>query len=282
MAFLMLNDPSSFPSEKLNFSRAELEVRSVGGNAFISHQLMPHPFHMTVPFSINGDPENFLTLYIQSSSGGLYDCDIHELNVDLQKDTNFHLTTQASTIVHEAKRHEGAYQKLNFKVKENSYFEYLPDPVILMAGSKYKGTVSVELSKGAKAVISDSFITHDPQAENQTFVECLNETKVFYDNDLVFDDKYFVRGVDYLQRNGSFPCIGSIYLFGIDKAVVKQIESQLIEVDGCYFGCSISEEHHIVVRILAQSALILTEAINIVWSGAREIVTGEVPEKRRK
>ena len=77
MAFLMLNDSSSLLSQKLNFSRAELEVRNVGGNAFISHQLMPHPFHMTVPFSVNGDPENFLTLYIQSSSGGLYDCDIH-------------------------------------------------------------------------------------------------------------------------------------------------------------------------------------------------------------
>ena len=139
MVFLMLHNLSLSGPEKLNFSHAELEVKTIGGNSFISHQLMPHPFHMTVPFSINGDPENFLTLYIQSSSGGLYDCDVHELNVALQKDTKFHLTTQASTIVHKATRNKGAHQRLNFKVKENSYFEYLPDPVILMAGSKYSG-----------------------------------------------------------------------------------------------------------------------------------------------
>ena len=282
MVFLMLHNLSLSGPEKLNFSHAELEVKTIGGNSFISHQLMPHPFHMTVPFSINGDPENFLTLYIQSSSGGLYDCDVHELNVDLQRDTKFHLTTQASTIVHKATRNKGAHQRLNFKVKENSYFEYLPDPVILMAGSKYRGNVELELSKGSKAIISDSFITHDPQAENQTFIECLNETKVFYDDDLVFDDKYFVRGVDYLQRNGSYSCVGSIYFFGIDKAVVKQIEAKLVKISGCYFGCSISEEYHIVVRLLAQSATILTEAMNTVWSCAREIVTGVSPETRRK
>ena len=96
---------------------------------------MPHPFHMTVPFTVPGDPEDFLTLYLQSSSGGLYDNDKHELNVDLSKKSNFHLTTQASTIVHEAKRNKGCKQDLTFKIKEDSYLEYLPDPIILWLGA---------------------------------------------------------------------------------------------------------------------------------------------------
>ena len=101
--------------DEFNLSKAELSIRNHCNKTFVSHQYMPHPFHMTVPFTVPGDPEDFLTLYLQSSSGGLYDNDEHELNVDLSKKSNFHLTTQASTIVHEAKRNKGCKQNITFK-----------------------------------------------------------------------------------------------------------------------------------------------------------------------
>ena len=105
----------SSSEDKFNLSKAELSIRNRYNKTFVSHQYMPHPFHMTVPFTVPGDPQDFLTLYLQSSSGGLYDNDKHELNVDLSKKSNFHLTTQASTIVHEAKEIRVVSRTLHLK-----------------------------------------------------------------------------------------------------------------------------------------------------------------------
>ena len=99
--------------------------------------------------------------------------------MDLSKKSNFHLTTQASTIVHEAKRNKGCKQNITFKIKEDSYLEYLPDPIILMAGSRYFGSINVEIEKNARAVFCDSYVIHDPRGRNEFFVDCFNETKVF-------------------------------------------------------------------------------------------------------
>ena len=51
-------------SDKGHVVNAELEVKNVSGSSFIYHQLLPHPFHITVPFNINGDPEDLISLYL--------------------------------------------------------------------------------------------------------------------------------------------------------------------------------------------------------------------------
>jgi len=268
--------------DEFNLSKAELSIRNHCNKTFVSHQYMPHPFHMTVPFTVPGDPENFLTLYLQSSSGGLYDNDEHELNVDLSKKSNFHLTTQASTIVHEAKRNKGCKQNITFKIKEDSYLEYLPDPIILMAGSKYSGAINVEIEKNARAVFCDSYVIHDPRGNNEFFVDCFNETRVFYDKKLVFDDKYYVLGKDYLSRNGNYKCSGTVYIFGVSEELLDILQDQLSDFGKCYFGCSIVAEKNIVIRLLADDAIILTNAINSIWESTRKCITGLKPNRRRK
>ena len=51
---------------------ASLTFRQRGGRTFLGGQLTPHPFHITRPFYRPDDPAGMATLYLQSSSGGLY------------------------------------------------------------------------------------------------------------------------------------------------------------------------------------------------------------------
>ena len=46
--------------------------RDPAGRTFIAGQRTEYPVHMTRPFRLPADPEGMLTLYLQSSSGGLY------------------------------------------------------------------------------------------------------------------------------------------------------------------------------------------------------------------
>ena len=51
---------------------AALRFRRSGNKTFLVKQYTPHPFHITRPFYVDGDPDSMATLYLQSSSGGLY------------------------------------------------------------------------------------------------------------------------------------------------------------------------------------------------------------------
>ena len=83
-------------SAELGFSRA-------GPLTYLGAQRTPHPFHITRPFHLSGDPEGMATLYLQSSSGGLYGDDALSLDVTAAAGTAVHLTTTASTVVHAAR-----------------------------------------------------------------------------------------------------------------------------------------------------------------------------------
>ena len=266
-----------------NVVKAELELKKSCKSTYISHQLMPHPFHITVPFNYGGDPGDLLTLYMQSSSGGLYDKDSHELDVTLFKGSKLHLTSQASTIVHNARDKIGAECLFNFNLCEGTVFEYLPDPVILMAGSKFSAISKINLKANCRAIISEAFITHDPSNSGQIFETCFSETQVFLDSRLIVNEKFNVSGTDYFSRIDGYSCVASIYLYGYGFSVVQKIKDALAEFPGAFAGCSYFQENNLAIfKILAQKSSSLLRITESTWALAREDMTGQVPKRRRK
>ncbi len=71
---------------------AKLTFRRHGSRSFLAHQHTPHPFHLTRPFYLPGDPQGMATLYLQSSSGGLYGDDDLSLHIALEEGAGAHVT----------------------------------------------------------------------------------------------------------------------------------------------------------------------------------------------
>jgi urease accessory protein len=144
-------------------ARADLEFKvDPRGKTFLGRQRAEHPFHLTRPFALEGDPDGMITLYLQSSSGGLYRGDNLTMNVELNPCAQVHLTTQASTIVHHTRGLE-AKQSLVLSLAAGSYCEYIPDPTILFSGAAFHSRIRANLSPGARLLLADSFSWHDPR-----------------------------------------------------------------------------------------------------------------------
>ena len=204
-----------------NIARAELELKRSGNNSFICHQLMPHPFHITVPFQYKTDPSDLITIYMQSSAGGLYDKDLHEFNVTLHEGSKLHLTSQASTIVHRTKEMAGANSCVNLNLTNGTVLEYLPDPIILMAGCKFSTQSKINLNGDCKAIIAESFLAHDPSASGEMFESFFSETKIFLNNEEIIDDKFYIDGNDFFSRIKGFTCNAAFYIHGYKITVIE-------------------------------------------------------------
>ena len=266
-----------------NITRAELELKKSGNNSFICHQLMPHPFHITVPFQYETDPSDLVTIYMQSSAGGLYDKDLHELNVTLHEGSKLHLTSQASTIVHRTKEMAGANSCINLNLTNGTILEYLPDPIILMAGCKFSTEAKINLNGDCKAIIAESFLAHDPSASGEMFESFFSETKIFLNNEEIIDDKFYINGNDFFSRIKGFTCNASFYIHGYKITVLEKLKAVIEEIPGSYAGFSYFENSNlIIVKILARESSSLLRITESTWAIAREDMTGFVPSKRRK
>ena len=266
-----------------SITRAELELKRSGNNSFICHQLMPHPFHITVPFQYKTDPSDLITIYMQSSAGGLYDKDLHEFNVTLHEGSKLHLTSQASTIVHRTKEMAGANSCINLNLTNGTILEYLPDPIILMAGCKFSTQSKINLNGDCKAIIAESFLAHDPSASGEMFESFFSETKIFLNNEEIIDDKFYINGNDFFSRIKGFTCNASFYIHGYKITVIEKLKAVIEKIPGSYAGFSYFENSNlIIVKILARESSLLLRITESTWAIAREDMTGFVPSKRRK
>lgn len=174
-----MNAPARFPAATggARLVEASLRFGLAGGRTVLVHQHVPYPFHITRPFRLDDARPDLATLYLQSSAGGLYRDDFLSLGIATGKGAAAHVTTQASTIVHDA---SGGLTRLHtgIDVEDDAQFAYTPDPMILMPGARYEGVSEVVLSPGAVAVVADGFLAHDPTGGGRRFEELVLETHV--------------------------------------------------------------------------------------------------------
>src|SRR5690625_4073494 len=81
--------------------RMELEFLRHGSETRLGRQFVSYPFHMTRPFSLDPDIPELITLYQQSSSGGLYRAERLESSFTLEVGSACHVTTQSATVIHD-------------------------------------------------------------------------------------------------------------------------------------------------------------------------------------
>src|SRR3954453_9887850 len=80
-----------------------LAAEFAGGRTILRSQQVGYPFHVTRAFHLDQMRPELATLYLQSASGGLYAADRLKLDLTVGARAALHLTTQASTVVHEGR-----------------------------------------------------------------------------------------------------------------------------------------------------------------------------------
>ncbi|MEM9047157.1 MAG: urease accessory protein UreD [Pseudomonadota bacterium] len=263
--------------------QAALRFRPGPSGSYLSHQHTPHPFHITRPFRMAGDPDGMATLYLQSSSGGLYGDDNVALALDVEAEAAAHITTQASTVVHHA-RGGVARSTVDISVGPRGFVEFLPDPAILFAGAYLAARVSLTLAENAQAIICDAVLHHDPEGAAAPFERWIAETDIHGPAGPVLRDRVDLDGADWRVRMGPWRCHATLIVAGPGAAdTVAQLRSALAEGDGLWAGASAFEDRPIAIaRILAADGAQLTAALHRAWAAARTALTGKPPCPRMK
>lgn len=274
--------PSPPPGRRVE---ARLDFRSLAGRTFLGAQLTPHPFHITRPFALPGDPEGLVSLYLQSSSGGLYGDDDLRLAVCLEPGARLHLTTQASSVVH-AGRGGVARQCCTLRLGAGAHAEYLPDPLILFPGAAFQGQLELELAPGARAILCDSFLTHDPGGAGALFETLETTVSIRTAGAAGLVDHQRARGAEWARRCGG--ALASYYLAGCANAkqTATELSAQLREwpaAEGVFWGIEAMPGRALVaLRVLAPDARHLGALSAPLLPALRRALSGWESAARRK
>ena len=262
--------------------RAELEFAPVAGRTHLFRQRTPHPFHITRPFHHRSDPGGMATLYLQSSSGGLYGDDDLGLSVLVRSGAAAHVTTQASTIVHDARGRPGAVQTVKLDVGDEGRLEYLPDPTILMANARFVSRIEATVAASGQLFLADAQICHDPEGLQRPFDWLESQVTIAGPNGRSLLDRFSLEGSDWLIRTGGYPCAGTVLLAG-RSAAAKGMLRAVEAVPGVYAGLSLLADRDIaLLRFLASDGVALSRALTTSWEAVRLEQTGDIPAPRRK
>ena len=262
--------------------RAELTFALAGGRTHLMRQSTPHPFHITRPFRDPADPEGMALLYLQSSSGGLYGDDDLGLTVRVGAGAAAHVTTQASTLVHDARGRPGATQSVTLDVARNARLEFVPDPAILMAGARLRSRIQAQLADGAVLILADAQLGHDPEGAGRPFGRLEVELALSRAAGPVLLDRFELDGRDWLARTGGHRCAGTMLVAG-DLSAGPAMAAAAERLPGVYAGLSTLADRGIsVLRFLAADGVALGRALRTTWAAAHLALTGRSPAERRK
>ena len=266
-----------------------------GGRTYLDRQFASYPFHVCRPHYFPHDAPGMATLYLQSSAGGLYQEDAHDIEIAANDGACAHVTTQASTIVHSMER-GGATLRTTIAVGPGCHVEAVPDALILFPDARLTTGLTVRVHESATAIVGESFLMHDPDASDPntdigSFAAYKANTVVEdWDGARVAADRFRISARDVLAATpgitGGTRAQGLLMVLQRGKNLPQLIESlraELTQRDDVLAGVSeMPNRAGAWVRMLAPDGAMLRAGMLAAWASASESLTGVRPVPRRK
>jgi urease accessory protein len=268
-------------------AKALLVAELAGGKTVLRRQRVGYPFHVTRAFQLDRMRPDLATLYLQSASGGLYAADRLTLDLVVGVGASLHLTTQASTVVHDG-REDGSVMRHSMTVKDNAFCAVISDPYVLFPGaSLHLGTIAT-VAIGGILVMADGFAAHDPHRRGGIFTQFLTDTRVNRpDGKRVVIDRGSFRGEDLSATCGALggmTAAGSFLMIAPPGQLpdIAEIEAAA-DACGCLSGATaISNRAGIAMRLLAPDGGTLIRGIEAAFHIAASAALGVDLASRRK
>lgn len=261
-----------------------------GGRTYLARQYADYPFHVCRALYQDAERPGLATLYLQSCSGGVYEDDRLDVRLEASDGAEAHVSTQSPTIVHTM---PSGHASLEARIvcARGSYLEYLPDPQILFPRSRCSSKIELSLSGDAVALVSDSFLSHDPNGQDEMFSRYASE--IFIENGsgrVLAIDRLRVDGSDFADRapgiSGSYAAQGTMIVGGLalsSPSLATALRGIGLDWSGAAIGVSeLPNSAGLIVRVLAADGAALKRAMSLAWCAARLVLKGAKPVERRK
>jgi urease accessory protein len=268
-------------------AEALLVAEFAGGRTVLRRQHVGYPFHITRAFQLDRMRPDLATLYLQSASGGLYAADRLALDLVVGAGAALHLTTQASTVVHDG-RTDGSEMRQSVTVKDNAFCAVISDPYVLFPGADLHIETTATVAAGSTLILADGFAAHDPHRRGGTFARFSTDTRIIgADGKLQVSDRGSVSG-DELAANcgstGGMAAAGSVLIIAPPDqlADIAQIEAAA-DACGCLAGVTTAPNGAgLAMRLLAPDGGTLIRGIEAAFHMAARAALGVDLAPRRK
>jgi urease accessory protein len=258
------------------------------GRTFLDRQYASYPFHVCKTLYQDEALPGMGTIYTQSCAGGLFEGDRHTVEITAAAGSQAHVTTQASTIVHSMEQGR-AQQHMLVRAEAGSFLEVLPNPQILFPHAFYCGTARIIAGEGATVLLSESFLTHDPDGaarpprayRSEIVVEQPNG-RLFAIDRLRMDEETFRLSAP--GTLGMFRACGTLLVIAPGRMPLHAALPGVTGAgDGFAIGMSLLPRGAgQLFRVLASDGVKLSRALFQCWSWSRLALTGSPPRARRK
>lgn len=274
---------------QLDPGASHIEFAAVDGQTYVRRQQVGYPLHIGRVLHVADDPLGMATLYLQSSSGGLFEHDRVRLSCAAGAATRTHLTSAASTIVH-SMQHDHAEQEVVLHIAPGAWFEYLPEASILFAEARLRSRLRVVSSSEANVMLCDSYLMHDPYGSGKQFDWLQSEVELHDETGkLLMRDRYRISGTQMREQCpgvvGAHSVLGSFFLLGRawQAQSLATLRAALAEIPAVYAGVTaLPHNCGLLARGFAQDGVALRAMLRTCWAVAREQLTGQRPAPRRK
>lgn len=187
--------------------------------------------------------------------------------------------------------HGNADLSVVIRAEVGSFFEYLPDPIILFPKARLTSRVLIELDPKATVLMADSFLIHDPNEQGDVFSEFRNEIEVkALDGKLLCRDRNILTGSMYTSETlgimGSNRVHGTFFLLSQDlpiESICTEFREESKKQLETYTGISVLPNNcGIWARAVSADSVSLRATLQSLWRMARKLTVGVFPNDRKK
>lgn len=216
--------------------------------------------------------------YILNPGGGYLDGDTYRMSVSLEKNARLTLTTQSATKVYKTPT-KHAYQEMEIHLKEGSYLEYLPDPLIAYKDARYFQKNTIRMEKGAAFLYSDILTPGwSPEGEHFSYDSLRLINEVYLDEELVVFDhikldpkEKHMNGLGFME---GYTHLGSFIVVGdqTNTELLDQLYETISKHQGDFkFGLSKLTVPGFTIRVMANA----TQVIERIFTACHHIISQE-------
>jgi urease accessory protein len=219
-------------------------------------------------------------LMLLNPTGGVLGGD--HLVTEIVQDAGTHvcLTTPSATRIYRTSQHPAVLETV-IRLGEEATLEYLPDHVIPHAGSALRQSLRIDMARGSRAIILESFASgRVAHGERWNFreIDSRTETRIcekraFLNRTKIAPATHNPKQIGWMEEFDYAICMG-LFADGFDNwpQVATAMNAELASCPAVRGGVSLLSRGGCVVRYLARSASEMTRTNQKLWDAARELV----------
>lgn len=277
---------------KVGVLELDFEVRTHAGapRTEVTHHYQKSPLQIMRPLYYDQGRPDIPYTYVMTTGGGVLQGDRQRLDLHFGPGATSHVTTQAHTKIYRME-HGYAASQINLTIEEGAYAEYLPDPVIPYANSRFYQRLRAVVHPGATAVLGETVyagrLSRGERGQYDVYASDLEVVRPD-GSPLLVDRVRLVPGAPGQAGMAGRDIMASLYVIsplqpaGVLADHLHEALAPMTD-DDTLFGVSVlPADCGAWVRLLGDDTVQLQRMTTVAWQATRELLLGVPAPRIRK